>query len=159
VANLATLLGHQPAPGRFSTRSFPVAFYSLKDQCSYYGTVKFCGKEGSLPLNPSTHLLLPHFSSKTLVHPLPCHGSLQCSVHRGFRKENPTIERGINRQGHVMCVDHIYRPTEGLRCCKGGHWRSRRAIGEDGRPAMVCGQSVPRDEGRSPPAHHGSTCT
>jgi hypothetical protein len=27
------------------------------------------------------------------------------------------------------------------------------------RPAMVCGQSVPRDEGLSPPARQGSPCT
>jgi hypothetical protein len=70
-----------------------------------------------------------------------------------------TVERGITRQGHVVCVDRIDRPTEGLRCCKGGHWRSQHAIGKDGWPAMVCGQSVPRDEGRSPPARQGSPCT
>jgi hypothetical protein len=46
----------------------------------------------SLPLNPSTHLLLPHFSSKALVNPLPCHGSLQCSIHRCRQKEDPAIE-------------------------------------------------------------------
>jgi hypothetical protein len=28
-----------------------------------------------------------------------------------------------------------------------------------GQPAMVCGQSVPRDEGRSPPVRQGSPCT
>jgi hypothetical protein len=49
-------------------------------------------KSGSLTLNPSTLLLLPHFSSKALVHPLPCHGSLQCSIHHYHRKEDPTIE-------------------------------------------------------------------
>jgi hypothetical protein len=49
-------------------------------------------------------------------------------------KDDPIIERGITRQGHVVCVDHINRPTEGLRCCKGGHWRSQRAIGKDSRP-------------------------
>jgi hypothetical protein len=58
-----------------------------------------------------------------------------------------------------MCVDDIDRPTEGLRYYKGGHWRSRCAIGEDDRPAMVCGQLIPRDEGRSPPARQGSPCT
>jgi hypothetical protein len=126
-------LAARPAPRPFSTRSFPLAFYSLSDQRSYYGTVKFQGKRGSLPLNPSTHLLLPHFSSKALVHPLPCHGSLQCSIHRCRHKEDPTVERGITRQGHVMCAGRIDRPTERLRCRKGSHWRSRHAIGEDGR--------------------------
>jgi hypothetical protein len=94
---------------------------------------------GSLPLNPSTHLLLPHFPSKTLVYPLPCHRSLQCSVNRCHHKEDTTIERGIY-QGLIVCVDHIDRPTEGLRCCKGGHWSSRRAIDEGGRPAsqLLC---------------------
>jgi hypothetical protein len=72
------------------------------------------------PLNHSTHLLLPHFSSKTLVHPLPYHGSLQCSVHHCHHKNDSPVDRGITRQGHVMCVDRIDRPTEGLRCCKGG---------------------------------------
>jgi hypothetical protein len=112
-----------------------------------------------LPLNPSTHLLLPHFSSKPLVHPLPCHGFLQCSVHHCRRKKDPAIERGITRQSHVGCVDRINKPTEGPRCYKGGHWRSQRTIGKDGRPAMVCGQSVPRDEGRSLLARQCSPCT
>jgi hypothetical protein len=92
-------------------------------------------KRGSLPLNPSTHLFLPHSSSKAIVHPLPYHGSLQCSVHHCRYKEDPTIERGITRQGHVVCLGRIDRPTEGLRCYKGGYWRSRHAIGEDGRQA------------------------
>jgi hypothetical protein len=69
-------------------------------------------KTGSLPLNPSTHILLPHFSSKALVNPLPCHGSLQCSVHHRHRKEDPTIEGGTSRQGHVMCFGHMNRPRE-----------------------------------------------
>jgi hypothetical protein len=67
-------------------------------------------KRGSLPLNPSTHPLLSHFSSKALVHPLPCHGSLQCSIYRCCRKEDPTIERGITRQGHVVCFGRIDKP-------------------------------------------------
>jgi hypothetical protein len=58
-----------------------------------------------------------------------------------------------------MRVSHIDRPIEGLRCFKGGHWRSQRAIGEDGRPAMVCVQSAPRDEGRSRLARRGSPYT
>jgi hypothetical protein len=89
-------------------------------------------KRGSLPLN-STHLL-PHFSSKALVHPLPCHGSLQCSIHHCRRKEDPTVERGTTCQGHVVYFGRIDRPREGLRCYEEGHWRSQRAIGK-----MVCG--------------------
>jgi hypothetical protein len=92
-------------------------------------------KRSSLPFNPSTHLLLPHFSSKAPVHPLPYHGSLQCSVHRCRRKEDPTVERGTTCQGHVMFFGHIDRPREDPCCCEGGHRRSRRAIDEDGRPA------------------------
>jgi hypothetical protein len=34
-----------------------------------------------------------------------------------------------------------------------------RLANSPGRPAMVCGQSVPRDEGRSPPTRQGSPCT
>jgi hypothetical protein len=34
-----------------------------------------------------------------------------------------------------------------------------RATNSPGRSAMVCGQLVPRDEGRSPPACQGSPCT
>jgi hypothetical protein len=73
-------------------------------------------------------------------------------------KEEPAVERGITHQGHISCVDRINRPTEGFRCCKGGHWRSRCTISKDGCPAsqVFSGQSVSRDEGRSPPAHQGS---
>jgi hypothetical protein len=81
--------------------------------------------------------------------------------------EDPTIERGITRQGHVVCFGHIDRPTEGLRCCNGGHWRSRRAISEDGRSIGQLPWSGshglwsigPCDEDRSPLARHGSPCT
>jgi hypothetical protein len=97
----------------------------------------------SLLKKPSTHPLPPHFSSKSLVHPLPCHGPLPCFVHRYNRKEDPTIEKGTTRQGYVVCFGRINRPREGLRCCEGGHRRSRRTIGEDGRPAMVCGHAPP----------------
>jgi hypothetical protein len=34
-----------------------------------------------------------------------------------------------------MCFGHIDKPKEGLRCYEGGHQRSRRTIGEDGRLA------------------------
>jgi hypothetical protein len=69
-------------------------------------------KRGSLPLNPSTHLLLPHFSSKALVHPLPYHGSLKCSIPCYRRKENPTIKGGTTHQGHVVFFDCIDRRRE-----------------------------------------------
>jgi hypothetical protein len=36
---------------------------------------------------------------------------------------------------------------------------SGRPANSPGQPAMVCGQSVPCDEGRSPPARQGSCCT
>jgi hypothetical protein len=78
-------------------------------------------KRVSFPLNPSTHLLLPHFSSKALVHPLLHYGSLSCSVHCYRCKEDPIVERSITCQGHVVLFRHINRPIEGLRCCKGGH--------------------------------------
>jgi hypothetical protein len=97
-------------------------------------------KRGSLPLksinsspSPSSPSHSLH-SLTSLVHPLPCHGSLQCSVHRCRCKEDPTVEGGTTHQGHVVCFGRINRPR-GLRCCEGGYWRSRRAISEDGRPA------------------------
>jgi hypothetical protein len=135
VASRPHFLAARPTPGPFLTRSFPVAFYLLRDHRSYCGTVKFRRERGVLSLqNPSTHLLLPPFSSKALVHSLTCHGSLQCSVHRYRRKEDPTVERGTTLQGHVVCFGRIERPREGHRCCEGGHWRSWYATGEDGRP-------------------------
>jgi hypothetical protein len=65
----------------------------------------------SIPLNPKTHVL-PHFSSEAIVHPLPCHGSLQCSVHRCRHKENHTIEGGTTRQGLVVFFGRFNRPLE-----------------------------------------------
>jgi hypothetical protein len=133
VAGQPHFLVAQPSPVPFSARSFPVAFYSLTDQCSYYGMVKFCAKEGfspfkSLNSSPSPSLLFQNSCSSS---PLPWIPSM---LHPPLRcKEDPAVERGITHQGHIMCVDRIDRPTEGLRCCKRGHWRSRHTIGEDGR--------------------------
>jgi hypothetical protein len=84
------------------------------------------------PLNLSSS---PHFSSKALVHPLSYREPLQCFAHRWRHKEDPTIERGTTRQGHVVCFGRIDKPREGLRCCEGDHRRSQRTISEDSRPA------------------------
>jgi hypothetical protein len=128
VAGRPHFIAAGPAPGPFSTWSFPVAFYSLRDQRSYYGMVKFQGKEGFSPFksfnsSPSPSLL---FQSSCSSSPLPWIPSVLCP---------PLPPQGTSHQGHVGCFGCINRLTEGLRCCKGGQWRSRRAIGEDGWPA------------------------
>jgi hypothetical protein len=108
----------------------------------------------SLSSSPSPTLL---FQSSCSSSPLPWILSVLCPPL--LCKEDPAAESGITRQGYVVCFGRIDRPIEGLRCCKGNHWRSWRAISQDGRSAMVCGQLVPRDEGRSPLVLQGSPCT
>jgi hypothetical protein len=134
MAGRPYFLAARLALGPSSTRSFPVAFYSLRAQRLCCGTVKFRGKEGFSPLKSLNSSPSPSLLFQNSCPPLPYHGSLQCSIHHYRCKEDPTAERGITCQGHVVCIDCIDRPTKGLRCCKGGHRRSRCTIGEDGQP-------------------------
>jgi hypothetical protein len=50
VAGQPHFLVARPAHGPFLTQSFPIAFDSLRDQRSYYGTVKFQEERGVLSL-------------------------------------------------------------------------------------------------------------
>jgi hypothetical protein len=120
-------------------------------------------KRGSLPLNPSTHLLLSHFSLKDLLHPLPFYGYLQCFVHRCRRKEDPTNERGITKVMSCALVasTNLQKDLDTAKGVTGGASApSAKMVGRSDRSlswsAMVCGQLVPHDEGRSPPTRQGS---
>jgi hypothetical protein len=164
VAGRPHFLAAPPAPGPFSTRSFPTAFYSFKDQCPYYGMVKSREKRGSLPLNPSTHLLLPHFSSKTLAHPPPIMDLFNTlSTTTPARKILPLKEASPTKV--VSCAliasTDLHNDLDAAKEVTGGASMpsanmADRPAHSPGRPGMVCGQSVPQDEGGSPPTHQGS---
>jgi hypothetical protein len=118
---LVTLLGCPACPWALFNSAFSRCIVLIEKSTFILWNGKILRRKwGSLPLNPSTHLLLPHFSSKAFVHPVPYHGSLQCTFHCCHHMEDPTVERDITHQGHVVCFGHMDRPTEGLRCCKGG---------------------------------------
>jgi hypothetical protein len=111
VAGQPQFLATRPALGPFFDSVFSRCILPIESSTFVLWNGKILRKRGVL-------LHLPKFSSKALVHPLPCHGSLQCSIHRYRRKEDPTGERGTTRQGHVMCFGRIDKPIEGFRCYK-----------------------------------------
>jgi hypothetical protein len=131
-----TILGHPVFPRAQFDSVFPVAFYLFTPQCSYAWNGKILKRRsGSLPLKSLNSPRSPSLLFQSFAHLLFCNGSLQYFVHYCCREDDPTFERDITRQGHIMCASHINRLGEGLRCCEGGHWRSRCAINDDGRPA------------------------
>jgi hypothetical protein len=88
-------------------------------------------RSGSLPLKSFNSPPSPSHLFQCFLHLLSCHGSLQCPIHCCSHKDDPSVERGSYRQGHVTCTSCINRLGEGLRRYEGCHRRSRRAIGDD----------------------------
>jgi hypothetical protein len=136
VADRPYYLADRSSPEPNSTRSFPVAFYPLRTQCSYVWNGKIPRRRsGSLPLKSLNSPPSPSPLFQSFLRLLSCYESLQCPIHCCRREDDPSVERGTCPQGHVMCASCINRLGEGLRCYEGGHWRSQRAIGDDARPA------------------------
>jgi hypothetical protein len=119
----------ESTPGHFSTRSFPVAFFPLRDHRAHCGTVNFHGKRGgSLPLksinsSPSPSLL---FQSSCSSSPLPWIPSMLYPPLLPQGRSH--VEGGTTRQGHVVCFGRIKKPREGLRYSEEGD-----------RPTSTCG--------------------
>jgi hypothetical protein len=128
-------LASRSAPEPNSTQSFPVAFYPLRTQRSYAWNRKILRRTGSLPLKSLNSSPSPSLLFHSLLHLLSCHGYLQCPVHCCCHEDDPSVERGTSHQGRIIYTSRINRLGEGLRRCKGGHQRSRRAIGNDGQTA------------------------
>jgi hypothetical protein len=134
VADHPHFLAARSAPEPNSTRSFSIAFYLLRTQRSHAWNSKILRRRsGSLPLKslnspPSLALLFQSFA-----HLLSFHVSFQYFVHYCCHEDDLASERGITREGHVMCTSRINQLGEGLRRSERGHRRSRHAISNDGR--------------------------
>jgi hypothetical protein len=134
VAGRPHFLAARSAPEPNSTQSFSVAFHPLRTQHSYAWNGKIPRRSGSLPLK-SLNSPPPSLLFQSFAHLLSCNGSFQYFIHHHRHKDDPTFERGITHQDHVMCTSHLNRLGEGLRCSEGGHRRSWQAIGNDVQPA------------------------
>jgi hypothetical protein len=164
----ATLFGCPAYPGPFSTRSFPVAFYALRAQPLCCGTVKFQGKEGFSPykipqltsffLNSLPKLLFILSPSIDLFNAL--------STTAAARKISPLKEASPAKvmSCALVAMTDLEKDLDAAKEVTGGAGApsmkmAGRLANSPGRSAMVCGQSVPRDEGQSQPARQGPPCT
>jgi hypothetical protein len=168
VAGQPHLLAAWPAPRHFSTRSFPIAFHPLRVQHAYCGTVKFRGKRRFSPFK------IPQLISFSLTS-LP---KLLCilspavdpfntlSTTAAARKTPPLKEAPPAKVMSCALVasTDLEKDLYAVREVTGRAGApSAKMVGQladsPSRLAMVCGQSVPRDEGRSPPARQDSPYT
>jgi hypothetical protein len=168
VAGRPHFLDVRPSPRPLLSWSFSVAIYSLTDQRSYYGMVKFQGKEGfspfkSLNSSPSPSLLFQRSCSPSplpwipsmLYPPLPPQGR----SNRWKRHHPPRSCHVLWSQWQMTQKDLDAAKEVTGRAGASSTKMAGRPTNSPGRPAMVSGQSVPCDEGRSPPACQGSPCT
>jgi hypothetical protein len=156
VACWPQFLGTRHAPGPFSTLSFSVTFYSLRDQCSYYGMVKFRGKEGFSPFkplnsSPSASLLFQNSYSSSPVPWDPINALSTATATRKIPLLNEASPTKVMSCALITSTD-LQKDLDAAKEVTGGAGApsakmAGRPANSPGWTAMVCGQSVTRDEG------------
>jgi hypothetical protein len=163
VAGQPHFLAARPTPRPSSTRSFPIAFYPLRAQHLCCGMVKFRGKEGfspfkslnSSPSPPSLRKLL--FILSPAMDPFNALSTAVAARNIPPLKEAPPAK--VMSYALVASTDLEKTVDATKEVTRGAGAPSTKLVGRSAnspsRTAMVCGQSVPRDEGRSPPVCQG----